>query len=45
MDNVLLCTLYLWVLEHTPDADFLSIAQLGVFWSIFFVNFLLRKYI
>ena len=45
MDNVLLCTLYLGVLEHTPHADFLSIAQLGVFWSILFVNFLLRKYI
>ena len=25
--------------------DFLSIVQLGVFWSTFSVNFLLRKYI
>ena len=38
-------TLYLGVLEDTPQISCQLHVQLGVFWSTFSVNFLLRKYI
>ena len=46
IDNVLLRTLYLGVLEHTAySPDFLLIVQFGTFWSTFSVIFLLIKHI
>ena len=41
IDNVLLRTLYLGVLEYIYSPDFLSIVQFGVFWGTFSVNFFL----
>ena len=43
IDNALLRTIFRGIRAYSPD--FLSLVRFGVFWSIFSVNFLLRKYI